>query len=69
MPGHTIIAQSSRKASKAAREAKMLTIKGSDRAAIIIAAISIATPILLPYPGTALQRTYTKRTDQARYSQ
>ncbi len=40
----------------------MLTIKGSDRAAIIIAAISIATPILLPYPGTALQRTYTKRT-------
>ncbi len=42
----------------------MLTIKGFDRAALLIAAISLATPYLLPYPGSAIQRasqTFVRR--------
>lgn len=40
----------------------MLTIKGFDRAAVLIAAISLVTPFLLPFPGSALQHNYTRRT-------
>ncbi len=40
----------------------MLTIKGLDRSAVLIAAISVVTPFLLPLPGSAVQHPYPRRT-------
>ncbi len=45
----------------------MLTIKGFERAALIITAIGVATPFILPYPGSALQHTYASHTHVYRH--
>ena len=48
---------SCQKAQESAGEGHMLRNRGLDRSALTIAIISAATPLLLPYPGSAIQHT------------
>lgn len=45
----------------------MLIIKGFDRKAFTIALVALISPILMPLPGSALQRMYTPRPVMAKH--